>query len=294
MVEILTKNLLALHYVHPMTLKQLSLLLKDDASLENFEYMTSAKLAKLLHINIKTSEKIVVEFNRVKQTDFIDYYAQKQITPIPFYSSKYPPNLLDVYDPPAVLYCKGNITILQKSKKIAIVGSRESTNYSQKCLDIILPKLISHDIVIVSGLAIGADQMAHSTAIKLQGSTIAVLGNGLDHSYPKAHDSLQKYMEQHQLVITEYPPYMSPKRWQFPMRNRLISGLSDAILVTEAAKKSGTMSTVDYGLNHGRNIFSIPGNIFSPLSEGPHLLIQLGATPIWNGDQIIEETQKFK
>lgn len=293
-MEKLTENLLAFHYVHPVSLKQLAPLLKEDASLEQIPYITPKKLAALLKITEKKSEKIMKEYEQVRQTDFGQYYASRQIDVIPFYSSHYPLNLLDVYDPPAVLYCKGNLAILQKPKKLAIVGSRESTNYSQKCLDIILPELIAHDIVIVSGLAIGADQMAHTTTMKLGGSTIAVLGNGLDYSYPRVHEKLQKFMEQHQLVISEYPPYISPKKWQFPMRNRLISALSDAILVTEAAEKSGTMSTVDYGLNHGRNIFSLPGTIFSPLSQGPHRLIRLGATLIWNGKQIIEETQKFK
>lgn len=293
-MEILKNNLLAFHYVHPLSLNRLALLLKEDATLENLTYINHKKLANLLNINEKKCREILDEYLRVKNTDFVEYYAHQQIVPIAFFDAEYPLNLLDVYDPPTVLYCKGHLAILQKTKKLAIVGSRESTNYSQKCLDIILPELISHDIVIVSGLAKGTDQMAHSTAIRLQGSTIAVLGNGLNHTYPRVHDNLQLYMEQYQLVLSEYPPYMPPRKWQFPMRNRIISGMSDAVLVTEAAKKSGTMSTVDYGLNHGRNIFSIPGNIFSPLSEGPNRLIQLGATLIWNGNQIIEETQKFK
>lgn len=292
-MEQLTNNLLALHYIHPMSLKQLTPLLKEDPHLNNLNYINPLKIAKLLKMTLEKTTKLLTDFNRVRNTDWAKYYLQKNIHPILFFSSNYPVTLLEVYDPPAVLYCKGDITILPKKKKLAIVGSRKSTNYSQKILEHILPDLISQDIVIVSGLARGADQMAHSATIKLRGSTIAVLGNGLDFVYPREHHTIQKYMEEHQLVITEYPPYMGPKKWQFPMRNRIISGLSDAILVTEAAIGSGTMSTVDYGLNHGKNIFSIPGNIFSALSGGPHMLIQLGATPIWSGHQIIEETQNF-
>lgn len=292
-MEKLTNNLLALHYIQPMSLKQLTPLLKVDPHLNNLNYMNPLKLAKLIKMTLEKTTKLLIDFNRVRHTDWAEYYRQKGIHLVMFFSSNYPLTLLEVYDPPAVLYCKGDITILPKRKKLAIVGSRKSTNYSQKSLEHILPVLISQDIVIVSGLARGADQMAHSTTIKLRGSTIAVLGNGLDFVYPREHHTIQKYMEEHQLVVTEYPPYMGPEKWHFPMRNRIISGLSDAILVTEAAIGSGTMSTVDYGLNHGKNIFSIPGNIFSALSGGPHMLIQLGATPIWNGHQIIEETQNF-
>ncbi|VEI04718.1 DNA-processing protein DprA [Kurthia zopfii] len=289
----LTSNLLALHYVQPLTANRLSPILQLDRTLQNLSYMTPSQIALLLKMNTLKASSLLNNFKKIQHTDWQQYYAEKNITPIPFYDERYPKSLLDVFDPPAVIYCRGKIPILQKKKKIAIVGSRESTNYSQKCLDEILPTLISHDIVIVSGLAKGADQMAHETTIRLSGQTIAVLGCGLDHIYPREHEVLQSYMEKHQLIISEYPPYMTPKKWHFPMRNRIISGLSAAVLVTEAAIKSGTLSTVDYALNHGRNIFSIPGSIFSPLSKGSHKLILEGATPVWEGHQIIEETEGF-
>lgn len=289
----LTSNLLALHYVQPLTANRLSPMLQEGCSLQKFASMTPSEIALQLKMNSTKASSLLHNFKKLQHTDWQQYYDEKSITPIPFYDERYPKSLLDVFDPPAVLYCRGKIPILQKKKKIAIVGSRESTNYSQKCLGEILPSLISHDIVIVSGLAKGADKMAHEAAIRLSGQTIAVLGCGLDHIYPREHEVLQSYMEEHQLIISEYPPYMTPKKWHFPMRNRIISGLSAAVLVTEAAMKSGTLSTVDYALNHGRNIFSIPGNIFSPLSKGSHKLILEGATPVWEGHQIIEETEGF-
>lgn len=286
-------NFLALHYVQPMPVNRLQPLLQEDPTLESLSYITPSKLALLLKMNQEKVRKLLENFLQVKERDLLQYYALQNIIPIPFYSSNYPKLLLEVFDPPAVLYCKGNSMLLQKNKKIAIVGSRNATSYSQKCIEFILPELISHDITIVSGLAKGADKMAHEATMKHRGTTIAVLGNGLDHIYPRENENLQREMEKSQLVITEYPPYMRPKKWHFPMRNRIISGLSSAILVTESAGKSGTMSTVDYALNHGRNIFSIPGDIFSPLSKGPNTLIQEGATPIWSGSKIIEETKNF-
>ncbi|MBQ0139277.1 MAG: DNA-processing protein DprA [Kurthia sp.] len=289
----LVNHLLALHYVQPMSVRRLQPLLQEDATLDILSYIAPSKLAQTLKMNSKQARQILEKYRQLLSFDMVMFYEQQNIVVVPFFSELYPSALLEVYDPPAVIYCKGKMEILQKNKKLAIVGSRTATNYSQKSIDVIVPELIAHDVVIVSGLAKGVDSMAHFSAIKEAGRTIGVLGNGFNHTYPKENANLQHEMEQNQLVITEYPPYMSPRKWNFPMRNRIISGISAAILVTEAAEKSGTMSTVDYGLNHGRNIFTIPGDIFSPLSKGPNALILEGATPIWNGQQIIEETKIF-
>lgn len=286
-------HLLALHYVYPMSLRRLHPLLQADETLEILSYIAPSKLARILHIKSKAATNLLDKYRQLLELDMQHYYEQQNIVVVPFSSQFYPPELLEVYDPPAVIYCKGKIEILQKNKKLAIVGSRVATNYSQKSIDYIIPTLVAHDIVIVSGLAKGVDSMAHLATIQAKGYTIGVLGNGFTYMYPKLNKGLQREMEHNQLVITEYPPYIPPRKWNFPLRNRIISGISAAVLVTEAAEKSGTMSTVDYALNHGRNIFTIPGDIFSPLSKGPNALIQEGATPIWNGQQIIEELKKF-
>jgi len=139
----------------------------------------------------------------------------------------------------------------------------------------------------------GADRMAHEAAIGYAGQTIAVLGHGLFHLYPKENQKLAEIMEQEHLLISEYPPYVKPQKWYFPMRNRIISGLSEGILVTEAAEKSGTLSTIEHGLENGKHIFVVPGDITKPLSKGPHKLLLEGATPVWNGYQIIEEIEGF-
>lgn len=279
----------ALHYVRQYPLNRLYPLLQVDPELETLPHMKPSQLAYYFQITLKQAIQLHAEFHQVYQTDWHAFYAKQQIVPIPFYNEHYPISLLNVYDPPAMLYCKGDITLLQKYKKIAIVGSRKATNYSQKCLTAIIPPLISQNIAIVSGLARGADRMAHETTIAHLGNTIAVLGNGLHYHYPREHKTLQLEMEKKHLVLTEYPPHMPPQKWQFPKRNRIISGLSEGIVLTEAELKSGTMSTVEYGLDHGRNIFSVPGDIFSPLSAGPNKLIYEGATPVLHGQQIIEE-----
>lgn len=289
----LVRNLLALHYVQPMSIKRLQPLLQADKTLETLSYITPSKLAQYLKLTIQQSRRLLEKYHQLIKQDMKLYYEQQSIIAIPFFDEFYPIALLQVYDPPAVIYCKGNTELLQKNKKIAIVGSRKATNYSQKCLNHLMPELINNGIVIVSGLAKGVDSMAHRSAIEHSGQTIGVLGNGFAHIYPKQNEKLQRAMEMKHLVITEYPPHIPPRKWSFPMRNRIISGMSDGVLVTEAAGKSGTMSTVDYALNHGKNIFTIPGDIFSPLSKGPNALILEGATPIWNAQQIIEEMKEF-
>ena len=152
---------------------------------------------------------------------------------------------------------------------------------------------MENDTVIVSGLAKGADTMAHEAAIAYGGKTIAVLGHGFFHLYPKENERLAEDIGKINLLITEYPPYVKPARWTFPMRNRIISGLSDAVVVTEAADKSGTMSTIEHALDHGKDIYAVPGSVTSRLSTGPNKLIDEGAQPLWNGYQIVGSILKL-
>ena len=154
-------------------------------------------------------------------------------------------------------------------------------------MSLIVPPLVENGTVIVSGLAKGADTMAHKAAISYGGKTIAVLGHGLFHLYPNENKELANEISENHILITEYPPYVKPERWTFPMRNRIISGLSDAVVVTESADKSGTMSTVEHALDHGKHIYAVPGSVISSLSEGPNKLIDEGAQPLWNGFQVV-------
>ncbi|WP_348775088.1 DNA-processing protein DprA [Psychrobacillus sp. NEAU-3TGS] len=173
-----------------------------------------------------------------------------------------------------------------------MIGSREASEYSKSSIEKILPPLIQKNFVIVSGLAKGADTLAHEITMQYGGNTIAVLGTGFFHVYPKQNENLAHKMSKNQLLVTEYPPYITPKKWNFPMRNRIISGLSQGVVITEAKEKSGTVSTMEHALENGKEIFAIPGSIFSPLSAGPHHLILEGAKPVWDGHQILEELLK--
>lgn len=286
-------QLLALHYVMPKPITQLYELLKTPHALTHIFELSAAELQAYLRLSKARATYIYDKLQTYQHVSFSDYYASQHITPITFLDDHYPTLLKQIYDPPAVIYIKGRNAILQMPKKIAVVGSRQATHYSAKALSKLLPALVNDEIAIVSGLARGADKIAHEMTMSLGGATIAVLGHGFDYMYPRENKQLYEKMSHEQLLLTEYPPYVGPKKWQFPMRNRLISGLSCGIIVTEAKKKSGTLSTVEYGLNHGRDIFVVPGDISSPFSELPHELASDGATIVWNGAQIVDEIRHF-
>lgn len=283
---------LALHYVFPVPLNKLYPLLEYDPELAEFEKISPQILAKLCKISLERAIKLQKIFLEFVEIPMLQMYKKHSIIPILFSDSSYPKSLLDLYDPPAVLYLKGNPELLTNSKKLAIIGSREATDYSAESIKAILPPLIQENYVIISGLAKGADTLAHQITMNFGGNTIAVLGTGFFHVYPKQNLKLATDMEKNQLLLTEYPPYITPQKWNFPMRNRIISGLSQGVVITEATEKSGTVSTMEHALDNGKEIFAIPGSILSPLSKGPHLLILEGAKPVWNGHQILEELNK--
>ena len=281
------RRLLALHYVYPVPLNRLGYLFENDPTLEKLYAYRSSQLADLLNIPFRKADRLREKLQQQKTIPFVQLYEREKIIPISFTHPYYPDSLHHLIDPPVVLYARGDCTILTKSHKIAIIGSRKATPYSFEALSLIVPPIVEHGMVVVSGLAKGADAMAHEAALTYGGRTIAVLGHGLFHLYPKENEKLAKRMGEEQLLITEYPPYVRPAKWTFPMRNRIISGLSDAIIVTESAEKSGTMSTVIHALDHGKDVFAVPGPITSTLSTGPNKLIDEGARPVWNGFQVI-------
>ncbi len=287
-LTVVEKRLLALHYVFPVPLNRLNRLYEIDPTLEKLYTYHPKELADLLGITLAKAIQMKENLQQNSTTPYDKLYERHAITPIPFSHPHYPDQLHILIDPPAVLYTKGDQSVLTQPVRVAIIGSRKATVYSKKAMSLIVPPLVKCDIVIVSGLAKGADTMAHEAAIEFGGKTIGVLGHGLFHLYPKENRLLAEEMAKHQLLLSEYPPYVKPERWTFPMRNRIISGLSNAVVVTEAADKSGTMSTVEHALDHGKDIFTVPGPITSDLSAGPNKLLDEGAKPVWNGFQIVE------
>ena len=202
---------------------------------------------------------------------------------------EYPFSLKEIYSPPLNLYIRGNKIILNE-KSIAIVGCRDASKYGINVAEKFAFNLSKKGFNIVSGLARGIDSFAHMGAIKANEKTIAVLGNGLDLIYPKENTEIaKKILNIGGAIISEFPLGTPPEKRNFPARNRIISGMSKGVLVVEAKEKSGTMITVDFALEQGRDVFAIPGNIDSINSVGTNEAIKQGAKLVTCWEEIVEE-----
>lgn len=197
---------------------------------------------------------------------------------INYLDDEYPQLLRTIYNPPALLFFSGKIALL-KTDCVAIVGAREATDYSFRCIGGLVPRLVNR-YTIVSGLARGVDSWAHQHTLWNHGQTIAVIGCSLDMVYPQKNLELQHQIMNNGLVISEYPPQTKPEKLHFPERNRIIAGLSQKVIVTEAGKHSGSLITAGFALEDGREVMAIPGEIDNPLSVGCNRLIADGATPL--------------
>lgn len=288
-----TSQLLALHYVYPLSLKKFQTLLQSIRTLDHLDTILPEQLANILHLTIEKANSLLNNYFRLKHVNLLEIYKSKKIQIIEYTNEFYPKSLLHISDPPLILYGKGDISLLKNKRKIAIIGSRKATDYTKIALDYLVPPLVKHQYVIVSGLAKGADSFAHEAAIKYGGKTIAVLGHGLFHIYPKENKKLADEIAKHHLLLSEYPPYVGVKKWHFPQRNRIISGLSKGVVITESTLKSGTLITAEYALEQGKDVFVVPGPIHSKLSNGTNYLLQEGAIPITDGYQILEHFNMF-
>ncbi len=234
-------------------------------------------IIKLEGFGEKIAHSIVnIEYKRnIEQ--YINYIEKYNIKVVTIYDKEYPNKLRNIYDPPVTLYIKGNINILNDNA-IAIVGCRNSSKYGDEVAKRMSYELASNNINIISGMARGIDTMAHMGCIEAKGKTIAILGSGLDRIYPKENISLyNNIINTNGAIISEYVIGTNPNKLFFPERNRIISGLSDGVIVVEAKKRSGTLITVDFALEQGKNVYVIPGNITNPNSVGTNELIKQGA-----------------
>ena len=234
---------------------------------------------KTLSELIEFRQKISIE----KLAEKLKYYKIHICTEL---DENYPEQLKSIFNPPFMLYYQGILP--QTEKCIGIVGARTPTVYGKQIAQKMAEELVQYDFVVVSGAARGIDTKAHEGALT-KGKTIAVLGCGLDIAYPPENKQLLQKIAQNGAVISEYPLGTLPKPGNFPARNRIITGLSKGILVVEAAKKSGSLITAEFALSEGRDVFAVPGNIYSAKSEGCHNLIKQGAKLVTKVQDIIEE-----
>lgn len=235
------------------------------------------ELLKINGIGEKCVNNILDNHIRYCINKHIEYMVRNQINLITIYEKEYPQILKQIYDYPVCLYLKGNKQILN-NESVAIIGCREASQYGIKAAKYFAYNLARNNINIVSGLAKGIDSFAHIGSICGNGKTIAIISNGLDTVYPKENlELLQQIIKNNGAIISEYPLGTKPEKMNFVARNRIISGLCSKIIVIEAKEKSGTLLTVDFALEQGRDVFVVPGNINSINSVGTNNLLKSGA-----------------
>lgn len=242
----------------------------------------SQKLIKKADLPAKLKAKVIEAFKNEDLSPLVErIFNQCQV--ITIFDKIYPKQLKESYQPPLLLFARGNLGLLSR-KITVIVGSRNPTFYSRRILSKLIPNLVKQGYVIASGLAKGVDAIAHQETLKADGDTIAVIGNGLNHFYPRQNQDLQVEIFKRGLVLSEYLLDTPSMPFRFPERNRILAGLSENVIVAEARKRSGSLITANLALEENRNIFAIPGPVDSKLSEGPNYLIAAGAQPIVNFD----------
>jgi len=239
-------------------------------------------------IGEKTAREITAfEVDRAAERELrlVEKYQARLIT---LNHPEYPELLKAIYDPPPVIYAKGK-DLRRDRVPLAVVGTRQVTDYGKVVTESLSGTLARRGVCIVSGLARGVDTLAHRSALKAAGDTIAVFGCGRAHTYPPENRRLRQAIEEQGTVISEFPIQSKPERNNFPARNRVISGLSLGTLVVEAGDKSGALITAQFAVEQGREVFAVPGRINSPASVGPNRLIANGAKMVTGPESVIEE-----
>ncbi len=243
---------------------------------------------KKIGIHSKSVEKIIEKTQKIdipKQQENLKKYGVKILC---HDDEDFPQSLKNIDDAPVFLFAKGDFSKLTR-KSIAVVGSRTVTNDGKWACANILPELSQSGFTIVSGMALGIDTLAHKEAITQGAPTVAFWGTGLDIVYPSVNQKLALEIMQNGVVFSEFPFGTSPTPYNFPRRNRLVSGYSDGVLVVEGKEKSGSLITAQFAVDQGKDVFAVPGPIRSPLSRGPHKLIQEGAKLVQYASDVLEE-----
>ncbi|MFO3797040.1 MAG: DNA-processing protein DprA [Anaerolineales bacterium] len=240
------------------------------------------------------SPRLCERLEAVRSSDALERLweqIQKQgIQVLTWDDAAYPPRLREIEQPPPVLYVRGEI-LPEDDFAVAIVGTRRITPYGRQVTEEIASFLAAQGLTIISGLARGVDGVAHQAALRVGGRTIAVLGHGVDQIYPPEHRRLAEQIMEQGALVSDYPPGTPPEAANFPPRNRIISGLAQAVIITEAGENSGALITAEFAANQGREVFAVPGSIFAPQSRGCNRLIQQGAQVFLDAADLLQTLQ---
>lgn len=283
--------LVSLEGVGQRTVATLQNELKNQkVSWEEF-WCAPASLMKKMSI----SEKLIDIIQKFLKEHTIDSYFEslqnRSIRVVTEVDEEYPPLLKTIEHPPAILFMRGQcIDWSSQQHSVAVVGTRHMTGYGKLVTEKITKELVQHEVAVVSGAMYGVDICAHSAAIRAGGKTVAVLGYGFDFVYPRSQaHTIRELEEQGMTSITPFAPQVRPAKGNFPARNALVAGMSDAVVVTEAAEKSGTHITAGFAADYGRTVCAVPGPITSPYSAGTTWLVNQGAVLVSSGSEVVSE-----
>jgi len=278
--------------------------IKFNRLIERFDSAKEAWRASKYDLEKLLGKKLTAKFDdfrsRFSIPNYIKKLSLKGVSFLTLSDKEYPKLLSEIKNAPFLLYIRGDRQILYsaqndpssgsgQAKYIAVVGTRRATQYGREVTKILTEELVASGFTIVSGLAIGIDAISHKTAIENAGMTIAVLGCGVDCCYPRENQSIYNSIVGKGVIISEFPLGMKPTQWTFPSRNRIIAGLSDAVLVTEGAEDSGSLITANYAIKFNRKVFAVPGPVTSTMSKGPYKLISKGAKLVTKAEDIFKE-----
>lgn len=267
--------------------QQVHHLLKLNPELLTYSYRDQLDTLKTWE-QLYSHKKLIDYVSNLEVNKILTYLKSHNINYLTSFNSLYPSLLKEIYDYPLILFYRGNPRLFNTTYTLGVVGSRNATTYSADALRYLFSHFpIDPPLTIISGLAIGADSLAHYYALKYSLPTIAVLGYGHLKHYPKETWKLRNIIEEKGLVISEYPPFKNIARYHFPQRNRLISGLSRGVLITEARIKSGSQITIDCAIEQNRNVYVLPGSMFNTLTKGNLLRAQEGAMIVSEAEDIL-------
>jgi DNA processing protein len=284
-----TECYLALNSIRLIGPVRVKKLLEAFGSVESIFLQSSSQLCKIDGISKTIAQSILDWEKNWNLKEELEKIQKLGLTILDRGDEKYPKTLLDIYDPPLVLYCKGDVTALAK-RSIAIVGSRNTSTYGFETARKLAYQCAYSGLCVVSGLAKGIDTAAHQGALAAKGKTVAVFGSSLDHVYPTENRVLaDKIIEEGGIWISEFSLGTPPDRQTFPMRNRIVSGLSEGVLVVEAGKDSGALITARVASEQGKQVFAVPGRIDQPHAKGCHQLIKQGAKLVEGVEDIFAE-----
>ncbi|GFN36396.1 DNA-processing protein DprA [Tepidimicrobium xylanilyticum] len=273
--------------------KTIDKIMKQVPELTDLWYSSSDAIYSLNDINTEIKDRLINYRNEDYLKRLFYNFEKQNIDVVTVFDKNYPDRLHYICDSPKVLYVKGSLTE-DDNLSIAIVGSRKTTSYGKWATEKFAEELVDLGVTIVSGLALGIDAIAHRKALEKKGRTIGVLGNGIDIVYPNTNKALFEEIPKNGAIISEFFLGTPPLSYNFPQRNRIISGLSLGVIVIEAKEKSGSLITAHHALEQGKEVFALPGNINSIFSKGTNKLIKDGAKLIMDIEDVVEEIHELQ